>query len=83
MVREGGFLSLAVGYISEQEPKLSGGGVTIGNDVVIGANAIVTKNVPDNAVVGGVPARFLKYRGSSEFVHFRTKEAGKANKVSK
>lgn len=35
-------------------------GVTIGNNVVIGANTLVHKNVPDNVVVGGVPFRILK-----------------------
>jgi len=35
-------------------------GVTIGNDCIIGAGAVVTKNVPDNSVVGGVPAKFIK-----------------------
>ncbi len=35
-------------------------GVTIGNHVVIGAGAVVTKNVPDNSVVCGVPARVIK-----------------------
>lgn len=37
-------------------------GVTIGNHVVVAAGAVVTKNVPDYAVVGGVPAKVIKYR---------------------
>lgn len=35
-------------------------GVTIGNNVVVGAGAVATKDVPDNCVVGGVPARKIK-----------------------
>lgn len=35
-------------------------GVTIGNNVIIAAGSVVTKDVPDNSVVGGVPARFIK-----------------------
>ena len=35
-------------------------GVTIGNNVVIAAGAVVTKDVPDNCVVCGVPARIMK-----------------------
>lgn len=37
-------------------------GVSIGNHVVVAAGAIVTKNIPDYAIVGGVPARILKFR---------------------
>lgn len=36
------------------------GGITVGNNVVIGANAVVNKPVPDNAVVAGVPAKILR-----------------------
>ena len=35
-------------------------GVKIGNNVVIGANTLVHKDVPDNVVVGGVPFKILK-----------------------
>ncbi len=36
-------------------------GVTIGNNVVVGAGSVVTKDIPDNAVVAGNPARILRY----------------------
>ena len=35
-------------------------GIRIGNNVVVAAGAVVTKDVPDNVVVGGVPARIIK-----------------------
>ena len=38
------------------------GPVTIGNNVTIAAGAVVTKDVPDNCIVGGVPAKILKYK---------------------
>lgn len=37
-------------------------GVSIGNGCIIGASAVVSKNVPDYAIVGGVPAKVIKYR---------------------
>ncbi len=36
------------------------GGIKVGNNVYIGANAVVLKNVPSNCVVGGVPAKIIK-----------------------
>jgi acetyltransferase-like isoleucine patch superfamily enzyme len=35
-------------------------GVRIGKNAIVGANALVTKDVPENCVVGGVPARIIK-----------------------
>ncbi|MBQ6421947.1 MAG: sugar O-acetyltransferase [Prevotella sp.] len=35
-------------------------GVTIGNNVVVAAGAVVNKDVPDNSLVGGVPAKLIR-----------------------
>lgn len=38
------------------------GGITIGDNVEIGANAVVLKDVPDNCVVAGNPARVIRVK---------------------
>lgn len=41
-------------------------GVTVGRGAVVAAGALVTKDVPPYAIVGGVPAKVLKYRFTPE-----------------
>ena len=35
-------------------------GVTIGQNVIVGAGSVVTKDVPDNVIIAGVPAKIIK-----------------------
>ena len=44
------------------------GRISVGNNVAIGANCVVTKDVPDNAVVVGIPARVVSLEGSGGYV---------------
>jgi len=45
------------------------GAVRVGNDVAIGANCVVTKDVPDHSVVVGIPGRVISQEGSSGYVN--------------
>ena len=48
-------------------------GVEVGEGVVIGSGAVVTKNVPKCAIVGGNPAKILKYRDLTVFNDLKLK----------
>lgn len=66
---------VTVGYSSRNESPVIGdnviinagakviGGVVVGKNSVIGANAVVVKDVPENCVVGGVPAKIIRQNG--------------------
>ncbi|MCU1268056.1 MAG: transferase hexapeptide repeat containing protein [Acidobacteria bacterium] len=46
------------------------GPIKIGSDVLIGANAVVTRSVPDRAVVVGNPARVISMKGSFDLIKY-------------
>lgn len=45
-------------------------GIKIGDGAIVAAGAVITKDVPPYAVVGGVPAKIIKYRFNPEQIKF-------------
>jgi serine O-acetyltransferase len=66
---------VTIGYNTQRDAPLIGddvtitagskirGGITIGHRVIVGANAVVVKNVPDDCTVAGVPAKIIRRIG--------------------
>jgi len=46
-------------------------GVTIGDNAIVGTSSVVTKDVPDNAVVAGIPATLLRMRAKPRRLRWR------------
>lgn len=66
------FQQVTIGWNKEKTPVIGDGcvfccgckvlgGITIGDNVTIGAGAIVIRDIPDNAVVAGNPAKIIGY----------------------
>lgn len=47
------------------------GGVKIGNNVFIGALTLVNKDIPDNAIVAGIPSKILRYKTEKEIEEWK------------
>lgn len=68
---------VTIGYAHEGVPTIGNnvefgcgckvlGPIKIGDDVIIGANAVVTKDIPSHSVVVGIPAKIIKRRNSEK-----------------
>lgn len=71
------FQQVTIGYRGEECPVLEDyasvtcgakvlGGVTMHKNSIAAAGAVVLKDVPENAIVGGVPAKIIKYKDESD-----------------
>jgi maltose O-acetyltransferase len=54
------------------------GGVTIGAGAIVAAGSVVTKNVPSNTLVGGVPAQFIKHLNDETAPTFPEEDGGRS-----
>jgi len=45
------------------------GAIVVGDNAAIGANCVVTRDVPENGVVVGVPGRVISYEGSQGYIN--------------
>ena len=50
------------------------GPVHLADDVAVGANAVVTKDLDDRAVAVGIPAKVMSHEGSFDFIVYETME---------
>ena len=64
----GGFPNLGDDVVVYSGAKVLGS-VTVGDGAVIGANAVVTRDVPPRAIVVGVPAKIIRYREENEVLY--------------
>jgi len=55
------------------------GSIKIGDNSIIGNNAVVTNSMPENAVIGGVPARQISSKGSNGYINRMVSDAAVEN----
>ena len=71
------YQQVTIGFKSEHAPVLEDnvsvscgakvlGGITLAKDSLVGAGAVVLKDVPERAIVGGVPAKVIRYKDENE-----------------
>lgn len=58
------------------------GPVTIGDNVVVAANAFVNTSVPDNCTVAGVPARMISRGGGSQYLNLTDRNRGASDRAA-
>ena len=60
-IHDGAYVGMRANIISKNTDKLlTGGGITIGKDAIVGACTLVNKDIPDGATAVGVPCRIIE-----------------------